>query len=113
MYRTPSVWEKINTFLLIVGTGVEYLFLLEEKRSKKVVGDYYRDCVPADAPGRNYKLSPALAIDSPRAVNAAAPPRRAPQRFLVWEKTNARFLTVGTGVPDCPNMVSVKASVVF
>ena len=53
-----------------VGTGVldcvrYLLFSGEEKRSKKVVGDYYRDCVPANAPGRNYKLLPALAIDSP------------------------------------------------
>ena len=49
----------------VLGCVGSLLFLGEEKRSKKVAGDYYRDCVPANAPGRNYKLLPALVIDSP------------------------------------------------
>gem|GEM_PF-4256833 len=49
----------------VFGCVGSLLFSGEEKRSKKVAGDYYRDCVPANAPGRNYKLLPALAIDSP------------------------------------------------
>ena len=36
------------------------------KKKQKGIGDYYRDCVPGlKPPGRNYKLLPALAIDSP------------------------------------------------
>ena len=40
-----------NETILTVGTGVPdcvgyLLFSGEEKRSKKVAGDYYRDCVP-------------------------------------------------------------------
>ena len=43
--------EKINACFLIVGSFVlgcmrYFLFSSEEKRSKKGVGDYYRDCVP-------------------------------------------------------------------
>ena len=35
---------------------------------------------------------------------------QAPQRFLVREKINACFLTVGAVVPDCPNKMAAGAS---
>ena len=57
--------STLNVWTFVLGCVGSLLFSGEEKRSKKVAGDYYRDCVPANAPGRNYKLLPALAIDSP------------------------------------------------
>ena len=59
------------------------LFSGEEKRSKKVAGDYYRGCARAKAPGRNYKLLPALlAFSPPDCLRSAS----RPQRFKVSVK---------------------------
>ena len=110
------VREKINTLSFTVGTGVpdcvEYLlFSGEEKRSKKVAGDYCRDCVPADAPGRNYKLLPALATNSPPdcLLNASRP-------LTLFGKSGYKrlFSYCRDFRPlDCPIVVFEKASVLL
>ena len=63
-------------------------------------------------------------------ANCVRPPNNPPPTFRIMLETpslytkealkevesawhNESILTVGTGVPDCPNMVSVKVSVVF
>ena len=50
---------------------------------------------------------------SKKVVGTLATVSQTPQRFLVCENINARFLTVGPGVPDCPIVVYVKASDIF
>ena len=82
------------------------LFSGEEKRSKKVAGTLAA-VSRAKAPGRNYKLLPALATNSPPDCLRSA---SRPQRSLVCEKTNTCSFTVGTGVPDCPIVVLSKST---
>ena len=45
---------------------------------------------------------------SKKVVGTLATVSQTPQRFLIREKTNARFLTVGTDVLGCPIVVSGK-----
>ncbi len=87
------------------------MYLLFQVLKKKQKGTGTLAAVSrAKAPGRNYKLLPALAIDSPLGCQCGYAAASRPQRFLTWEKTNIRFLTVGTGVPDCPKRTVVGAS---
>ena len=45
---------------------------------------------------------------SKKVVGTLATVSQTPQRFLIREKTNARFLTVGTDILGCPIVVSGK-----
>ena len=59
------------------------------KKKQKGIGDYYRDCVPGlKPPGRNYKLLPALAIDSPPDCQCGFAAASRPQRSFIFEKTS-------------------------
>ena len=68
LFKKSKVYSKTEVFNT-VGTDVpdcvgNLLFSGEEKRSKKVVGTL-ATVSQAKAPGRNYKLLPALATNSP------------------------------------------------
>ena len=74
-----------NGTILTVGTDVldcvrDLLFSGEEKRSKKVAGTL-ATVSRTKAPGRNYKLLPALAIDSPLGCQCGYAAASRPQRF--------------------------------
>ena len=98
--------------------GDIFFFQAKKKEAKKSLATTTATVSRAKAPGRNYKLLPALATNSPPdcLLNASRP-----QRFKVsvklrrvaplnafWserEKMNARFLNVGTDVLGCPIVV--------
>ena len=84
-----------------------FFFQAKKKEAKKSLGLLPRLCPGLKAPGRNYKLLPALATNSPPDCLRSA---SRSQRFLVREFINACFLTVGTFVLGCPNKMAAGAS---
>ena len=90
--------------------GDIFFFQAKKKEAKKSLATTTATVSRAKAPGRNYKLLPALATNSPPDCLRSA---SRPQRSLVCEKTNTCSFTVGTGVPDCPIVVFEKASVLL
>ena len=99
-----------------------FFFQAKKKEAKKSLVTTTAAVSRAKAPGRNYKLLPALATNSPPdySLNASRPQRFkvseklrrvAPlNAFWVSELINACFLTVGAVVPDCPIKMAAGAS---
>ena len=97
--------------------GDIFFFQAKKKEAKRHRRLLPRLCPGLKAPGRNYKLLPALATNSPPdcLLNASRPQRFkvsvklrcvAPlNAFWVSELINARFLNVGTDVLGCPIVV--------
>ena len=76
------------------------LFSGEEKRSKKVAGTL-ATVSRAKAPGRNYKLLPALATNSPPdySLNASRPPPY-DKRSFAYDKLNYPLYNISLALPE-------------